>query len=971
MPADINAYALNLELNLQSTIEEAMRGIGDVLTNTLGQFNRLQIQVDRYAETLGKASFAISRLEAIDWDALSPTALEKAADQYTNLGDMADDLLSKTARTRAEQELLVEIIKNRAMFEAGIADKTDEILESVEKHAELIDDVLKNEKTLKKLSIEELDRVKLLHKEVEAMHKIGVDIEGLDEERLKDLGAAFKKMEKTTKKADALEKHLQGASGFVRELGVGGRLPEFIANLTSLSMILKLLAVIGFKNILAAQEAFRTATFRNVGTIDEMTEMATELQGELGTTAKEAIKAAKALAEVGFTGEAFKDLVKTNFMFTKATGVSAETTALFQRRMAAVTGSAQSADPALARIASRMRTVGLNAKEAEALLQSLASRLMTLEAFYGEKGAANFAETLTEVAAAAKAAGVDVNDVQQVFMKFATSPEAAQQALVFAGVGLDEFTKKMKGSKEEQIEAFNMIAAGLAAVEATGASSGLVLEKMAQDLGLNAGQLRSFAKTAEKMGIVTAESLMPLPEAAKESRETVAEQFEIMGGKIMSFVQVALLPLAEGITFVLVKITEFIKWIDNGLTSMGAFGEGIKTVIKVAAVATIGILALSTAFKLLSGVMGAGQKILGATKNALQGVGKVAEKAGAGAAKSGLKSLGEGISGFFQAVAKIPYAAIVKTALILGVLILALWAMVEVARRLGTEGIPALIALTVALIGISVAMYILAPALAALGAMGTIAIPIILVLGLAIAGVAIAVGFAVKMIMEGLAVALPAMTEFAKVIVGSLGEIVKAGLLGIVAGPGLIALAVGLGALGLAMTAFGAVGGLLDVVGLGPASGAKRLGRALGFLVRPLQGMGEALKGADFAGFSFSLMTLQAISPSKIRAIGWALGGVANAAQGLALANLMNAKAEQIHTVKITEDTARGREESRRSKEQVGAVKELGEKLDRIAEVVGSTNMDKLMQMLAVYLPQIAEGGAESGLATPTNQWVS
>lgn len=969
---DINAYALNMELRLSDAASGAMSGIKDAATDVNDQVAKANQQLIQYATLLGKAEFAASKLQNVRWDELSPTELGSAMAQYEALGDLADELLNKVGRTRQEEELIVDAMVAREAFAAGMLDKVDEVVKRVEKESKLIDDILKNEKALKKLSVEDLDRVKLLHKEVKAIHKIGLDVEGMDEERVKNLGKALKTMEATSKKADSMKKHLQGAAGFVRDVGVGGRLPDFIANLTSLSMILKLLAVIGFKNILDAQEAFRTATFRNVGTIDEMTEMATELQGELGTTAKQAIRAAKALAEVGFTDKAFKELVKTNFQFTKATGVSAETTALFQRRMAAVTGSSDAAAPALQRVASRMRDVGLTAKEAESLLQTLSQQLLTLQAFYGEEAAARFADTLTDIAAAAKAAGVDVEDVQRTFMKFATSPKAAQELLALAQMSVEDFTKAMQGGAEEQMQAFQMIATAMARAQEMGEDSTLVLEAMAAEYGLNAGQLEAFAMTAQKVGKVSNEAIKPLGETATESRETVAEQFEIMGGKIMAFVQTALLPLAEGITWVLVQITDFIKWVDAGLTELGLFGDVIKWVGKAVLITAIAIGALGLAFKVLGGILTPFKGIFAFVTKGLSGVGAAAQKAGTGAGAGALKMLGQAISSFFQTMAKVPVTAILKTALVLGILVGTLFLLALAAKMLGTEGIPALIALTVAIIGIAVAMYILAPALAALGSMGMIAIPILLVLGIVIAGIALAVGFAVKMIMEGVAVALPALTAFAEVIIAALGEIVTAGILGIIAGPGLVLMAAGLIALAGALTIMGAAGGLLDLVGAGPVAGAKRLAKALRLLVGPLRGMGQALKGVDFTGFYNTLWMFQNANAGRIRAVAAALDAVGSAAYKLAMAALWGATIEQIHTVKMTEATARTQEADRRAKAQVEAVDRVTDKLDAVIDKIGATDMEKLMTLLGTYLPQIAEGGEkETGLATPTNQWVS
>jgi hypothetical protein len=170
----------------------------------------------------------------------------------------------------------------------------------------------------------------------------------------------------------------------------------------------------------------------------------------------------------------------------------------------------------------------------------------------------------------------------------------------------------------------------------------------------------------------------------------------------------------------------------------------------------------------------------------------------------------------------------------------------------------------------------------------------------------------------------------------------------------------------------GAAGGLLDLVGAGPVAGAKRLAKAIRYLVAPLRGIGDALKGVDFTGFANTLGVLQDANASKIKAVAGALNYAASAAYKLAMASLIGATIEQIHTVKMTEQTGRETKEDKRSRDQVDAINEVGDKLDAIASLVGAAGMDRLISLLATYLPQIAEGEkGESGLATPTNQWVS
>ena len=132
-----------------------------------------------------------------------------------------------------------------------------------------------------------------------------------------------------------------------------------------------------------------------------------------------------------------------------------------------------------------------------------------------------------------------------------------------------------------------------------------------------------------------------------------------------------------------------------------------------------------------------------------------------------MQNIGEGIKSFSQAVAEIPWSAILKLAVI-GVIILAMSAaliwLASWLAEMGAMGIAALLAISVAMIAFSISVVILATAVQMLAATGPIGIAILIVVGLVLVGVLLAAGFAAKMMAEAVT---QLMTAFTANIVGA------------------------------------------------------------------------------------------------------------------------------------------------------------------------------------------------------------
>jgi hypothetical protein len=113
-----------------------------------------------------------------------------------------------------------------------------------------------------------------------------------------------------------------------------------------------------------------------------------------------------------------------------------------------------------------------------------------------------------------------------------------------------------------------------------------------------------------------------------------------------------------------------------------------------------------------------------------------------GKIKTWLTNVGEGLRSFMASMGAISPVAILKFAL-LGVVLLGLLAglilLASWLAKLGTQGVVALLAITMAAIGLAFAMKLLTPALVELGTVGSVAIPIILSLAATVATLALVV----------------------------------------------------------------------------------------------------------------------------------------------------------------------------------------------------------------------------------------
>jgi len=207
-----------------------------------------------------------------------------------------------------------------------------------------------------------------------------------------------------------------------------------------------------------------------------------------------------------------------------------------------------------------------------------------------------------------------------------------------------------------------------------------------------------------------------------------------------------------------------------------------------------------------------------------------------GKIKTWLTNVGEGIKNFMASMGAISPVAILKFALLGAILVGLVAGLVLLASwlaKLGTEGVVALLAISVAAIALAVAMAILAPALAAMGAVGSIAIPIILSLAVAVAALALVVYAATAF--------ANAITALFEVFINNIGA--GFAFVGFIA-----ALGVALAAAGVGFIVFGAgfAAGMIGVAA-GVAIGAALLVPAVLFYYA----MGWVSEGVDKISKSF------------------------------------------------------------------------------------------------------------------------
>jgi len=363
----------------------------------------------------------------------------------------------------------------------------------------------------------------------------------------------------------------------------------------------------GILDFIAAQEEFRTVTYRQIGSVDDAIDASAHLRKELNLTAEEANEVTKAMIETGaslvMTGNEFTEASETVSKFTVATGISADVSSDLMRIMKAQTGSTAAGTRTLGRFTAAMKAMGMSAREAQEILADIVAMAPELNALFDDKAVEDYGDAMLLLTAKFKEFGGGAEQARE-FMKAVADDES--DLAIMTGIAYAEFDN-MEERVNTAIERLPDLVAGW-----EGTSAGL-RQMLAGMPGLSAATTDMIVKMQaegatldtlrEKFGGVMDEmkAQEELNKSFEESISTIKQEFMRMVEPILAVISKGMKPLGEIVS----KITSFIKpiveWISKAievLDDLGIFSalaEGSLTILKGVLVALVPVITMAVA----------------------------------------------------------------------------------------------------------------------------------------------------------------------------------------------------------------------------------------------------------------------------------------------------------------------------------------------------------------------------------------
>lgn len=388
--ADINTYALGLELQLQS--KQAF-DILDQLEMRLGE-------IEKKAASIAPVALG--------------TDQQRQYNQATELGAENVQILDNTLR-KLQENLNATSIAYKNMTE-GVGAFTEEQDMLREAYDSLYHE---HDKILRQFNRMELQGIKLTVQEKEKIKRIHETVDAYDD--LKDATTKFNQLQQKQSKETST---LTGLFGL---FGDSGHLVKKVFDVMKVEGFAAGNAIFflyeGIKSLSEMMDAYATVSYRALGTQAELIDSTNELRMALGATTEEGIKTISALSRAGFRAtDSLQDLAHANYMFSQATGVSSEVTADYQRRITAMGLSSTQATQGLEAMSNVIRKSGLSAQEAQSLIGGLTQSMRALHFFYGSDATLKASKDMAGFVGAVKSAGGDVGAVTAQLNEMAKSP---------------------------------------------------------------------------------------------------------------------------------------------------------------------------------------------------------------------------------------------------------------------------------------------------------------------------------------------------------------------------------------------------------------------------------------------------------------------------------------------------------------------------------------------------------------------
>lgn len=987
--ADINSYALGLEL---------------------------QLQIDPALKALDKVSVAIKDVQQ---------ALSKAAATF-EVGTAATGVEKKMVAgwesVRSELDLIhVGMQKAYGNIEAASKKFGDSLFvsnEELEKQNKIIE---KNTRRYHELENQYLKILDKFAKHEGALEKQEKQYEKLDQNML-DMQAHITKSNKGfTDQHDILGK-LIGSLGLFGEssnivIQVATALTSRFGLLTAASILLGN----AIREIVEMQDTYAKANFRALGSIDDLIEASTSLRITTAATAKESINTFRALGAAGIqAGKGLSRLAEDNFKFSFATGVSQDVTAQYQKVLMITGSSADGAGKKLGELAGVISKTGMSAREAEQLMGGLNHTLLILSTQMNPEQVDDYTKTITQLSGA---------------LRVAASPEAAAEITSFFNtISKDTIShagqwrilagqfSSTKTASELLHDALNNMGPTLDRLQG---SNKQLTTAMAKQMGLPesfAAGYNALIKEATKAGLTVTEYIAKT-KPALTLNEQFAKSMETLTGEFRKIIQPILAWITHFITAHPILTKTFII-LGSGILIAGLVAFAFNNIAKsVMTFTKSAITAVRWAGDL-------GKKVLN-----LGTAAKTTDKATGMGLKTFMQEVAEGLKAFADPKALLGLFAIglfvtLMTGVVVGVAI-AIKEFGLSAEDLTKAAFAMLIGVGVMGIAIGLLSLVGMEAIAASELLWPLA-AVMIALGAAVA----LAGFGIKMagdaleklfkvvldhagefvlVLGALILALPAVSFglglfaaslafTAPIILFGMGELAGAALLGLLvvpfmtkmasalsligtamtnigprSGVALISLATGMLAFMAALTGTAAVGAITSFFGLtkDPLVQAKKIADAITMISSPAVALASALLKVKNVGDAFkpidgilgkkeelneAISTLERLN-NRILAMDKTIKETGF--------TIPTAEATPIRQPAITDDTARRINDRRSQSEMIDSTKGMKASLDKIGDkLTPNSNMKDLIDLLRVWLPKIAQTDKDEGLGSSVNQWM-
>lgn len=574
MPGDINAYALGLELQLQT----------DKASAALKQFKEQLVGVEK-SLTIAPNVFPTKEAQ----QATQATAA------YGSEAESANKILLQFYRTFQDYRNVVDEINE------GSGLMTKSVEKQMKQFFKLKLETEKLNQDLKKLDLEKTfgpNKAKHIKHAMSSYEGLGVAVNDLTEG--------------TQKQAKVLDSALgilkaTGDSGVVfaeilRDIAVGAGAAAITFKVASHSLA----------SLMQMQDSYVVTTMRAAGTTEELIAATNELGMSLGATTEEGVATLKALAAAGFrANESLEHMAKTNFMFSQATGVGTKQTADFQRAIFTTTKDANLTTKAVSEMAAAIRHSGMSAEEAAGLMGNLTKAMRPLRFLFGEKQALSATKAITQFTAVVRRAGGDAEVAAQELTALAQSPEKMITSFAMVGADIDklDFAEYFEKATET-IADLGKEASGLgealtsqAIIDATGISATMAdnYKRVWEEAGHSTKKFRELMATQVQGADIQEDFNQTLQTFTKSIKQAI-QPILALGTIVLDTITPALQAAMKIITPVVSLISGFVA----GLSKIPVVGSLVK-----AAIGTMLLIPIANLTTKFLGLGGAVEKTLG------------------------------------------------------------------------------------------------------------------------------------------------------------------------------------------------------------------------------------------------------------------------------------------------------------------------------------------------------------------------